>query len=281
MVFTLKKLALFSGGIEGFLGSSKKLVSESWPYISLILLNLPFSHFANNFLDLNSTTKEIGFFNLAQKLMNPVQIIVAFSVTAIFPNISQLFSKNKERFLEIVKKGMPLFVLVLGYICFLYSFFSYEIISLFFNNDYLPAVRVAQLQIWFLFFNAINTIIVTVFGAANLEKMIFKISLICALIGTPLIYYGSFYGALGISYGFVISFALFEFYLWNQFKKNLNIAIHNEILIWLSVTSLFFLSYFYPSSYGIESKILISVLLSFFFILQFKQIFISFIYKKN
>jgi O-antigen/teichoic acid export membrane protein len=277
MYFTLKKLSLFRGKPTDFFETSKKLLSESWPYISLIVLNLPFSHFANNFLDINSSTEEIGFFNLAQKLMNPVQIIVSFSATAIFPNISKLYNNDKDRFMNIVKNGLPLFVLVIGYLCFLYSLFSYDIISLVFDEKYLPAVKVAQLQIWFLFFNSINTIITIIIGASNLERKIFKISLICSLLGTPMIFYGSFYGALGMSYGYVVSFALFEFYLWYKLKKELNTGNFKSSGIWIFIAVLFGVSFFFPMEWSIILKLLTSIFITVLFYVFFKSKVLNFI----
>jgi len=257
----LKNLHLLIGTRGPFLPNAKMMLSESWPYITMMLFNLPFAYFSNNFLDVNSTTEEIGFFNLATKLMGPVQIIISFSLTALFPNISQLFVRDKASFLKYVSTGVPAFVFMIGFFSFIFSFFSKEGIQLLFTEDYLPAIPVTQLQIWFVFFHGINHLITIIFGAADLEKKIFNLSLVNFLIATPMLYVGSFYGALGISYGYVISFAIFQIYIWWQLKKSLSLHFPYERMLWLIVLMLFAISYILVNHFNLWEKLILSFIL--------------------
>ena len=240
----LKKEDLIIGEITSFIYSTKQLIADSWPYFALMLLSLPILHFANNFLDINSNKQEVGYYNLAKKLMGPVQIIITFSLTAIFPNISAMFVDNISKFRNLVSNGMALFIGLTSLFCFCFTMFSQDIILLIFSEKYLPATRVIQIQVWFLFLNGVSHFITVIFGASNREKQISKIALVNLLISAPFLYYGSFYGALGISYGFIISSVIFTFYVWYQFKSQLNIYISNEKLTWLMSLSLFIISYF-------------------------------------
>jgi O-antigen/teichoic acid export membrane protein len=258
----IQKLNLLIGTRGEFLKNAKMMLKESWPYITMMLFNLPFAYFSNNFLDVNSTNDEIGFFNLATKLMGPVQIIISFSLTALFPNISQLFVKDKKSFLRYVSTGVPAFVFLIGYFSFIFSFFSKEGIQLLFTEEYLPAIPVTQLQIWFVFFHGINHLITIIFGAADLEKKIFNLSLVNFLIATPMLYAGSFYGALGISYGYVVSFAIFQIYIWWQLKKNLQITFNYEYYLWLMILVLFAISYVLVNYFDLWEKILLSGILT-------------------
>jgi O-antigen/teichoic acid export membrane protein len=258
--FLLKKEKLIIGQVKSFLSSSRQLITESWPYFALMLLSLPILHFANNFLDINSTKEEVGYYNLAKKLMGPVQLVITFSLTAIFPNISAMFLDNRERFNTLVSSGMRLFIGLTSMFCFAFSMFSEDIILFIFSEKYLPAIQVIQLQVWFLFLNGVSHFITVIFGASNQEKQITKLALVNLIISAPFLYYGSLYGAIGISYGFIISSLIFTFYIWYQFKKQINIQLSSEKLIWLLSAVLFFISYFLSSAPFYQKAILTAVI---------------------
>ena len=257
--YLLKKEKLLIGKTSNFIYSSKNLIIKSWPYLALMLLSLPMLHMANNFLDINSSKEEVGYFNLAKKLMGPVQLIITFSLTAIFPNISAMFIKDTEKFKMLISKGIHIFIGLTALFCFSFTLFSHDIVLLVFSDKYLPAIKVVQLQVWFLFLNGINHFIVIVFGAANREKQIYKLALVNLIISAPFLYYGSLYGALGISYGFIASFAIFEFYIWYQFKRKINLSISHEKITWLISIFLFSISYFMSNTPLYQKAILVIV----------------------
>ncbi|MBN7803211.1 oligosaccharide flippase family protein [Algoriphagus aestuariicola] len=267
----LKKSKLIVGKTTTFLNSSKQLIIESWPYFTLMLLSLPMLHLSNNLLDINSDKEQVGYFNLAKKLMGPVQLVITFSLTAIFPNISAMFLQNRKRFRGLISNGMSFFIGLTALFCFSFTLFSKDIILLVFSEKYLPAIKVIQFQVWYLFLNGINHFITVIFGASNREKLITKVALVNLLISAPFLYIGSLYGALGISLGFVISAVIYEFYIWHQFKKQLNIKISEEKLTWLLSLLLFMISYS-MSDASIYYKVILAV--------GFSGTYIAFAYKK-
>ncbi|WP_194774699.1 oligosaccharide flippase family protein [Pararhodonellum marinum] len=272
LLVVLKKDGLLQGKTLNFFSSSKALLSESWPYIALMLLTLPYSYFSNNLLDINSNRDEIAYFNLAKKLMGPVQIIITFSITAIFPNISAMFEQNYAKFKGLISDGTYLFILLIALFSFLFTMFSKEAVELLFEEKYYPAILVIQLQVWFVFFNGINHLIATILGAANLEKYIFKLAVVNFVVSVPMLYYGSKFGAMGISYAYVLSFALYEIYLWIQFKNLVNIKIKNDILVWILALIMFFISYFISQELNLFVKSLISIfMVGILYFLFFKK----------
>ena len=244
----LKYKKLLIGKVQNFWISLKGLLGESWPYFSLVLVMIPVNYLSNNFLETNSNFVQVGYFNLAQKLMLPVNFVLGFALSAIFPNLAALWDKDEKRFYRLVSAGFKYFMLAALILCFLFTLFAREIITLLFNKSYLPAVDVCQLQVWFVFLMAINSLVGTIFGAVNKEKLILKLGIVNALISTPMLYIGSKYGALGISYGYVISFAIFEFYLWYIFKKSVKVNIQYDLLLWIFALVLFLISYFIPQN---------------------------------
>jgi O-antigen/teichoic acid export membrane protein len=88
------------------------------------------------------------------------------------------------------------------------------------------------------------------------------------------LYIGSKYGALGLSYGYVLSFAVFEIYIWIEFRRSINIKIENDWFLWLLALVLFFMSYFFINNVSLLTKILVCAVfisLTILYYLKFKK----------
>jgi O-antigen/teichoic acid export membrane protein len=179
---------------------------------------------------------------------------------------------DQEKFKRIINQTTKLFFLMALVLCFLYTSFAEDIVKLFFNTKYYAIIKISQMQVWYVFLMGINSLIGTIWGATNNEKMLVKSSIINVIIAFPILYFSSKYGALGLSYGYVLSFAIFEIYLWIDFKKSINIKIDNDLLMWLAFAILFLLSYlFFHYLSFIIKIIIISVLISSVLIFYLKQ----------
>jgi O-antigen/teichoic acid export membrane protein len=268
--FWILKSGKLIAGIRGpFASSAMALLKQSWPYFVLVLLGLPYNYLTNNFLDLNSTKKEIGYFNLSQKLMSPVSLVIMFSLSALFPNLSNLWVTDQEKFKNLIRKGIDLMFLGALMLCFLYTAFAEYIIKLFFSSKYYSVIEISQMQIWFVFLMGINSFIGTIWGATNNEKLLVKSSVINSIIALPILYIGSKYGALGLSYGYVISFALFEIYLWIDFKKSIKMQLPNDIWLWIVALVIFSISYFVINKVSLILKISICLIIIIMFALYY------------
>lgn len=275
-LYIMKKQNLFIGEIKGFWSSSKMILSESWPYFSVMLIMIPIQSFHNIYLEVNSTVEEIGYFNLSGRLLSPVQLVLDYALIAAFPSLSALWVIDKVKFNKIVKTGFQYFIIVGSTLAFLFSIYVEEIVIFLFPGGYLPAVQVTKMQVWYTFLMAVNRTISIIFGASNNEKLLFKLSILNATISIPMLYIGSKYGAVGLSIGYVLSFSIMEVYLWYRFKKVMDIKITRDKIAWSIAIILFILAYFIPLYINFVSKIFISVLL-----LSGILIYISKNYKKD
>jgi len=141
-------------------------------------------------------------------------------------------------------------------LCTLFTLFAREVVTMLFTDAYLPAVKVCQLQVWFVFLMGVNSLIGTILGATDNEKLLLRLGVANAVVSTPLLYFGSYYGALGLSYGYVISFAVFEIYVWFVFKRALKVKIDIDVLLWVLAVAFFILSYFIPVDTGIIYRLM-------------------------
>jgi O-antigen/teichoic acid export membrane protein len=179
------------------------------------------------------------------------------SLSAIFPNLSAMWSKNREKFYRYLSIGFGVYMMASMLICFIFTLFSKEIVILLFPDDYTPAIKVCQMQVWYLFFTSVDSLVGVVLGAANREKLILRFSIVYFLICTPVLFYSSKYGALGISYGYVISYGACLIYVWLTFKKSLNIKIKYDLRIWLLAISLFIISFYLTADISLIYKLII------------------------
>ena len=266
----VSKNKLIRGKINNFKETSIELISECWPYFSLVLLMLPSNYFSINFLDLNAGKAEVGFFNLANKLVAPIFVVINLSLSAIFPNLSILYNKSKSNFNQIVKSSFLIFGLTLISICFIFSLFFENVFELIFKSEYYSVLDISVVLIWYVFFMSINSFIGTIWGASNNEKLIFKSSLVNMLIATPILFYSSYYGSLGLAYGYLIGFFIFEVYLWSKFVKSLNLDFNNIFLFWLLALLVFIILIIIPKNLNLILKFPILILVIFVQILFFK-----------
>jgi len=257
--FSLKHYKLLIGKIQNFWISSKSLVHESWPYFALTLVMLPYRKFSNNFLDINSTIEEVAFFNLSEKFIGPISMILDIALIAIFPNLSALWISNIAKFKIVLSEGFKYYMLLGILLSFLFTMFAFEILGFLFPPSYLPAVIVCQLQIWFLLLSSIDSMIGTILGATNNEKKILQLGILNSLFSTPIVYYGSKFGAMGLSVAYLTTFSVFQFYIWYVFKKSVGINIKDKVLMWGLAIVLFFISYFVVVDLDLIYKIIIAI----------------------
>jgi len=256
---TLKRHKLLVGKVQNFWLSSKNLVYESWPYFALTLVMLPYRKFSNNFLDINSTIEEVAFYNLSEKFIGPVSMILDIALIAIFPNLSALWVSNIGKFKKVISEGFKYYMLLGILLSFLFTMFAYEILGFLFPPSYLPAVIVCQLQIWFLLLSSLDSMIGTILGATNNEKKILQLGILNSILSTPIVYYGSKFGAMGLSVAYLTTFSLFQFYIWYVFKKSVGINIKDKALMWGLAIFLFFISYYLVVDLDLIYKIVIAI----------------------
>ena len=218
------------------------LVKNSLPFFGLVLVALPANYLSNNFLQINSTMQEVGFFSLAQKLTLPLTMVFGVLFSALFPNISILWEENCKKFHNIVEKGIVYFIVFSASGAFLFSILIKPVFLLLFSEEYNASIEVCKSQIWFVCLMGICSLVGTIWGAMNREKLSFKMAVINAMINVPILWIGSKYGALGLSFSYVISFLLFIMILWPVFV-NTNKIDKKRSFIWFPVVIMMVVSF--------------------------------------
>ena len=229
LYITLLTNKLVKGSIKKFKHSVALLMKESWPYLAMILVMLPLTNLTHNFLDLNSTNEEIGYFNLAQRFIGPVGLVISMLLTALFPNLAVLWEKNPDKFRFNVAKGFRLYMLVSAFGCFAFTIFSEDLIKAIFKEEYYSAILVCQIQVWYVFLTSVDSFIGTILGATNREKLILRFGIVYFFLCTPSLFLGSHFGAQGLSWSYIISFGMGLVYAWVIFQRKLQLRVEKEL----------------------------------------------------
>lgn len=235
--------------VSNYLKEFKFVFIQALPFWGLILVSLPANYLANNFLAYNSNIEQVGFFSLSQKFTSPITIVLTLMFTALFPNISVLWLKSKEDFQRIIYKSVPAFIFTGTLFVTLFLIIIDPVFKLFFSENYYSTLVILKFQIWYVFLYGLASLIGTILTAMNEDKLLFKMALLNTLIITPILWFGSKYGGIGLSIGYVLGCFIYLTLNWFIFAKKTKIPLKlNKVLIApLAVFIIFNAYYLYNS----------------------------------
>ncbi len=198
---------------------SLALVRESYPYYVLAIFTMLSTQIPILFLEARSGTSQVAFYNLGYKILNPLQMALGLALVALFPNMSRVYVEDKARFQTIVYKALVSLagLGILG--SFIMSFFRKEIVLVLYDQRYAGAAAVIAFQCWYTVWFAIFSLIGTVIGAMDKQRVLPVLSFSYALVSVPILWIGSSYGAIGLSMSYILVSLVNMTYHWFYFAK--------------------------------------------------------------
>lgn len=219
-------------------------------------------------LQFNSTVDQIGLFNLGNRILSPLQMMLNLLLAALFPMLSRLAVDNKPLFAKRVKSLMNIIILsgILGSV--LFALFSNDIVYLLYGEAYKTSARVILIQCWFTVLFAIYCTIGSILSALDKQKLLSRLSIIYATTAFPIFFIGTKYGAIGLAWAFVIAAFINMTYHWVIFRNLLdkNVSLLYSISIFSVIGVLSFYTGFYEIKFSFLIRLLLAVLLSLLFI---------------
>lgn len=176
----------------------KPLILKSIPFGSIFLLSTFGLSFGPILLSKMYGNVPVGYFNLSNKLINPIMLFIGAYNAAIFPLFSRLrvaASDSLGRIFQLSLKVMA----VVGILCAaLITTVASKILALFFPG-YENATGILILMSWTVLFSLLNTVTFNLLYSEHLEKTVTKIyvvSSVVSLILSPILI--SLYGVMGL-----------------------------------------------------------------------------------
>lgn len=244
---------------------------ESLPFYYLDLFSLLSMQIPILFLEYRSGTEEIGYFNIASKVLLPIGIVVNTALSAIFPILARLYERDFARFVDIFKT-MCIAISIIGISgAFAATLFRKEIVLLLYGEKYISSSLVLSYQCWYIAVFSVVCLFGTILGAINKQKQLGYLSFVCTLIGVPLLWYGSQFGAQYLSAAFIVSTAInliLHFFVVNKYvEQQISPMFYAKIFAFLVIG--YFVSIQIPEGLNLNIKIvlfLLSSLLAAFFL---------------
>lgn len=232
---------------KGFISLSSKnaaplkinLVRESSSFFLLSVFTLITTQIPVVYLEQNASDTEIAFYNIALRIIGPVQMLLLTFMNVLYPVVSRIFANDGEKFTNSIK-NVYIFLMLLGNAgAFVLSLFSKEIILLMYGEAYVSSAIVFNVQIWYTILYSILCYIGMILSAINKQVLLAKLSFAYAIVATPCLFIGSKYGAIGLSMGFLVSSMINLSYHYYFLQKSLPTEIPWRVIF--VTTGIFFL----------------------------------------
>jgi len=250
------------------------LIKDSSSYYLMYLLSLLTSQLPILLLNANSSSTEVGFFNVSNKLLSPLSIVISTALVTLFPHFSKLYVSNKGGFYKQLKNAFILFTIIGIFGAFTVTLFRGEVVNLLFGLAYAKSSMVMSYQCWFLVINTgLLSLISNLLGAMDKQRTLSKITIIGSLISVPILWYGSRFGAENLSLAYLI-FSLLQFsYCWFFLVKFSDRRIHISFFVKILIALLLFmvLALLLPDSLSVIIRLILFLVISGLLVVSIKK----------
>ena len=188
-VFSIRKYINISFDID--LNYLKYMLKESWPFAITYAFVSIYVWTDSIMLSIFKGETEVGYYNVAYRLVLALLIIpVGFNI-AVYPVLSRNYLVTNLRNLmnSIVNKYFMFMLLLAFPIAVGTTLLANRIIFSIFGAEYFPSVIILQILIWSMFFTFMNAPFVKLFESINMQVLVMKITGISALINVILNYF--------------------------------------------------------------------------------------------
>lgn len=177
----------------------KNLIVKGVPYGITYVFTSIYFWIALTILTFMSGSVAVGLFSSSQKLLLVIAAVITLISNSIFPIMSELYTENKAKLLDLYHKLMKYMFIIATPIVVGCVIFSRDIIYIIYGANYLDGAVSLSILIWagiFLFLSNIST---TLLGAINKQFMATKMAAIGAtfsvILNIILIHFYSYIGA--------------------------------------------------------------------------------------
>jgi len=169
----------------------KYMLKESWPFAITYAFVSIYVWTDSIMLSIFKGETEVGYYNVAYRLVLALLIIpVGFNI-ALFPVLSRNYLVKNSRNLmnSVISKYFMIMLLLAFPIAIGTTLLADRIIFSIFGAEYFPSVIILQILIWSVVFTFMNAPFVKLFESINMQVLVMKITGISALINVVLNYF--------------------------------------------------------------------------------------------
>ncbi|MFA4827509.1 MAG: flippase [Candidatus Shapirobacteria bacterium] len=260
MVWILKPY--FKNLVSNF---SKNLVwpifSAAWPFALAGFLGGIMINTDTIMLGWWRTAKEIGFYSVAQRVIQIIYVLPTLLSTSIFPTFARLAQNDNNKFREILQKSIGVVMMVGLPLIFGGIILSKDLILILFGSEYLPSITAFKILLLTIFLIFPGMLIGNALFAYNQQKNFIGFIALGA-IGNVILNYLLIpkYGIEGSAIATLVAQILSTGFVWFKMKKVNNFTIFSRLLKVFTATIIMSLFVWVIKIFGIN--IFINITLS-------------------
>lgn len=175
-----------------------------------VFFSIAFTMFYTNLnivvLSVLANETEVGYYTAGQRLIAVAQLVITLPLAQVlYPYVSRAFGESIEKGLHMTQKVVPITLLLTGALCFVIQVFGSQTLSLFYGDEFAPAVTAFKILAFVPIFVALNNIFsMQLMLNLKMDKLYSKITIIGALFSILLNYLMvSQWGYIGCAYNWL------------------------------------------------------------------------------
>jgi len=202
-------------------GEFRHLIVDSLPFYWLALLTMVQIQMPILVLAERSNSAQVGLYNVGFRLLNPLQLLMATGLSALYPYLSRAKVHDSARYMRTIELAIKMTIFVGSGFALVISLIRVEVVELLFGNAYTDSATAMAFQCWYTVLYAILCLLGTSLAASDKQRWLAQLATANTLVALPLIWIGTAHGATGLAAGLTVAMAIDLVYVWIVFQKSL------------------------------------------------------------
>lgn len=219
----LKRIAPTAGpwDLSSARGEFRRLIVDSFPFYWLALLTMFQIQIPILLLAERSDPTQVGLYNVGFRLLNPLQLLMATGLSALYPYLSKAKVHDPARYMKTIELAIKITIFVGSGLAMVISFIRVEVVKILFGSPYLKSADAMVFQCWYTVLYAMLCLLGTSLAASDKQRWLANLSTANTIVVLPLIWIGAAHGATGLAAGLAGSAVINLVYVWIVFQKSL------------------------------------------------------------
>ncbi|MEN6482210.1 MAG: flippase [Anaerolineaceae bacterium] len=194
------------------ISKGKELILDSWPLIMSGIAVVIYMKIDNIMLGQMIGDEAVGIYSVASRISEAWYFVPMAIISSLFPSLIEAKKQSGKAYYQRLQKVYDLMVLLGVAVALPMTFFSTEVISLFFGESYIPAGPILSVHVWATLFVCLGAASSNWFLIENRQMLSFQRTALGAAVNVGLNFLLiKKYGTIGAAYSTLVSYGFAGF----------------------------------------------------------------------